>query len=435
VAASISCRGLREEFSWTRINYQWPRGRSGSPPADTISFAGNTNANQRTSPRTTPRSRPTRVRTSTASPSANDVPYIYQNNIPMGANVWNNKLFITVPRRRPGVPSTLNYVLVNGTQRQNVPLIPYPDWDTNTLGGSGTKLVSVYRVAVDSCDRLWFVDTGLIETPGDPQQVQPPALIIMDLTSNRVVQRHEFNSSLLRPATNLASVTVDISNDECNNAFGYIPDLGGFGLIVYSLRENRAWRVNHNYFFPEPTSGEFSIGGHEFQWNDGVFSVALSDVKSDGYKDVYFHSMAGFNLYRVSTRILKNDTVATRSYHGRDFEIVGNRGELSQTSSSDLHAPRGVLFLGLVNQNALGCWRIGSPLRDISIVQKDDRKMIYPSDVKIRGDNVIVLTNTMPVFLYGTLDYDTVNFRVWVEAVDTAVMGTKCASSKSGTKY
>jgi hypothetical protein len=192
VAASISCRGLREEFSWTRINYQWPRGRSGSPPADTISFAGNTNANQRTSPRTTPRSRPTRVRTSTASPSANDVPYIYrksvvfsvmiiffqigdklsrlgklpENNIPMGANVWNNKLFITVPRRRPGVPSTLNYVLVNGTQRQNVPLIPYPDWDTNTLGGSGTKLVSVYRVAVDSCDRLWFVDTGLIETPG-----------------------------------------------------------------------------------------------------------------------------------------------------------------------------------------------------------------------------------------------------------------------------
>jgi hypothetical protein len=136
---------------------------------------------------------------------------------------------------------------------------------------------------------------------------------------------------LLRPATNLASVTVDISNDECNNAFGYIPDLGGFGLIVYSLRENRAWRVNHNYFFPEPTSGEFSIGGHEFQWNDGVFSVALSDVKSDGYKDVYFHSMAGFNLYRVSTRIFKNDTVATRSYHGRDFEV----GAVSGGHASD----------------------------------------------------------------------------------------------------
>jgi hypothetical protein len=153
----------------------------------------------------------------------------------------------------------------------------------------------------------------------------------MDLTSNRVVQRHEFNSSLLRPATNLASVTVDISNSECNNAFGYIPDLGGFGLIVYSLRENRAWRVNHNYFFPEPTSGEFSIGGHEFQWNDGVFSVALSDVKSDGYKDVYFHSMAGFNLYRVSTRIFKNDTVATRSYHGRDFEV----GAVSGGHASD----------------------------------------------------------------------------------------------------
>ncbi|RZC31751.1 yellow-f [Asbolus verrucosus] len=362
--------------------------------------------------------------------------FITENNIPMGANVWNNKLFITIPRRRAGVPSTLNYVWANSTDKHSdVPLIPYPDWDTNILEGSrrnGQKFVSVYRVAVDPCDRLWFVDTGVIEIPGNPQSIQPTALVIMDLKTDRIIQRHVFNTSLLRPNTNLASVTVDVTKDNCNDAYAYIPDLGGFGLIVYSLRENKAWRVTHNYFYLEPLAGEFSIGGHDFQWNDGIFSIAISDVKSDGFRDAYFHSMAGFNLYRVSTRVLRDETLATRSFHGSDFQFVGNRGNLSQTSSSDLHASKGILFLGLVNQNALGCWNIRTPLSDISVVQKNDRTMIYPSDVKIRDDYVIVLTNTMPVFLYGTLDYNVINFRVWVEDVDRAVRETKCASGSRG---
>lgn len=86
----------------------------------------------------------------------------------MGANRWKDKLFITVPRRRDGIPSTLNYVPINSTERHNVPLTPYPDWETNILSGNGGQdhLVSVYRLGIDVCDRLWMVDTGLIEIPG-----------------------------------------------------------------------------------------------------------------------------------------------------------------------------------------------------------------------------------------------------------------------------
>ena len=36
--------------------------------------------------------------------------YIPQNNVPFGLEVWRDKVFVTVPRRNPGVPSTLNYV-------------------------------------------------------------------------------------------------------------------------------------------------------------------------------------------------------------------------------------------------------------------------------------------------------------------------------------
>lgn len=36
--------------------------------------------------------------------------YMQANNCPHGLEVWRDKLFITVPRWKAGVPSTLNYV-------------------------------------------------------------------------------------------------------------------------------------------------------------------------------------------------------------------------------------------------------------------------------------------------------------------------------------
>lgn len=78
--------------------------------------------------------------------------------------------------------------------------------------------------------------------------------------------------------------------------------------------------MNHNYFFLEPLAGEFFISGHRFQWNDGVFSVELTELKN-GYRDMYFHSMAGHNMYKVSTRVLRNEALATRSYKENDFKV------------------------------------------------------------------------------------------------------------------
>lgn len=89
----------------------------------------------------------------------------------MGATRYKNRLFITIPRRRPGIPSTLNYVDLDCPVRHNVPLKPYPSWEINALNAQrpsdptdvSTPFVSVYRTTVDACDRLWFVDMGMLE--------------------------------------------------------------------------------------------------------------------------------------------------------------------------------------------------------------------------------------------------------------------------------
>lgn len=109
------------------------------------------------------------------------------------------------------------------------------------------------------------------------------------------------------------------------------------------------------------------------------------------------------------------------------FQVIGDRGQNSQTAAADIHKPSGTMFFSLVNHNAIGCWNIRDPVKSISYVHRDDENMIYPSDVKIVNDRIYVLTNKMPVFIYGKLNYDEVNFRLWTNRVDAAIDGTLCA--------
>lgn len=39
--------------------------------------------------------------------------YIEENNMPNGMQIWNDKIFITIPRWKNGVPSNLNFFLKN----------------------------------------------------------------------------------------------------------------------------------------------------------------------------------------------------------------------------------------------------------------------------------------------------------------------------------
>lgn len=76
---------------------------------------------------------------------------------------------------------------------------------------------------------------------------------------------------------------MDVTKDTCDDAYAYIPDLGGYGVIVYSLKQDESWRIAHHYFHFEPLAGTYNVSGIEFQWTDGVFALALSEPREDGY--------------------------------------------------------------------------------------------------------------------------------------------------------
>lgn len=113
-------------------------------------------------------------------------------------------------------------------------------------------------------------------------------------------------------------------------------------MVVYSLKENASWRVGHNFFYFDPEDGDFNVAGIitlinfyngniikimiwkyeglNFQWSDGIFSIALGPVQRDGYRTAYFHAMASFKERAVNTRILRNQTLANANYH--DFKVI-----------------------------------------------------------------------------------------------------------------
>lgn len=80
----------------------------------------------------------------------------------------------------------------------------------------------------------------------------------------------------------LSFQVVDVDKNSCDNAFAYIPDLGAYSVVVYSLKQDDSWRIAHHYFHFDPLAGSYNVGGIEFHWTDGVFGLALSEPREDG---------------------------------------------------------------------------------------------------------------------------------------------------------
>lgn len=96
------------------------------------------------------------------------------------------------------------------------------------------RIISVYRPRVDSCNRLWFVDTGSLEYPNNTIQIQPPSIWIFDMSTDLLIRRFEIPSANVRnDGHGLASITIDIDDNACDDAFAYLPDLVNYRLHVY----------------------------------------------------------------------------------------------------------------------------------------------------------------------------------------------------------
>lgn len=99
------------------------------------------------------------------------------------------RIFITTPRFTTGIPVTLGYVVES---KIGSLLQPYPDYSWHsTHGHNCSGITSAFRVAIDACNYLWVLDSGVI---GDKQKC-PPQLLVFDLLMDTLIHRYKFPKS------------------------------------------------------------------------------------------------------------------------------------------------------------------------------------------------------------------------------------------------
>lgn len=357
--------------------------------------------------------------------------FVPENNLPLGLEVYGERIFVTVPRWKSGVAASLTYI--KQTDPMDSPkLNPYPNWEAHALPESpenGTaEIVSPFRIRADRCGRLWVLDTGVAEILGDKKVYSPSQLIIYDLHNDAVLRRYEIPSQQTKEASFFANIAVE--DYDCQDTYAYLGDLGAPALVVYSWKDNKSWMVTHHYFHIDPLAGDMTVSGINFHWTDGVFGLALSAPDKDGFSTLYFHPMTSTNEFSVSTKFLRNESLNDDNF--REFKYLGNRGPNAQSSVSFLDQNSGVLFYALVNLNAIACWRTTNPsytMQSQGRVYMSNITMVFPNDMKVDANaNLWVLSDKLPIFMYSKLNPEEVNFRILTAPVSEAIHGTACDS-------
>lgn len=127
------------------------------------------------------------------SPADDREYYNPESVVATGIAIDQHRLFVATPRLFSGVPATISAVSRKSVGDSPI-LQAYPDWSFHTAGHrayncSELGLVSVYRMKIDSCNRLWALDSGISRSLEDFEVTCPPKILVFDLNTDQVVRR------------------------------------------------------------------------------------------------------------------------------------------------------------------------------------------------------------------------------------------------------
>lgn len=333
--------------------------------------------------------------------------FVPENCLPLGLGRGGDRIFITLPRWKAGVPASLAWLPLpeEGSPTSSPPLIPYPNWAAHgdpEKPGDCSRLMSVYRLWVDECERLWVIDSGVVNATISINQVCPPKIVAFDLRTDRQLFSHELPPDQVKQDSLHSNIVVDVRDGRCSEAFAYVTDVWRYGVVVFSLASRRSWRTTHHLYLPTPELSDYRLHGVPFQWTDGVFGLSLSPVNEYADRLMFFHPMSSYAEFMVSTAVLRNETLWTVAFGAGSsaaFVAIGDRGRRGQSSTSGLDR-RGVQFFNLIHADAVGCWdttkpySVGAVGGGLDVVAMDNQTIVFPNDMKVDHEPRQVRLNT-----------------------------------------
>ncbi|XP_071448647.1 major royal jelly protein 1-like [Hetaerina americana] len=293
--------------------------------------------------------------------------FIPKNNIIISAKTWGDRMYITVPRWLPGVPSTLNWVPYNVSELStdgeplSPPLNPFPSWEMQEVGNC-SALQFVQSMEIDPLGRMWVLDVGRRNIfSGSPDNSCPPKLVLLDLQhDNRVLHTFTFPDDVVSHTNNFINdLVIDVSDGgEGYDWYAYISDPqtgqdNGGGIVVYHLGTDRAWRVSDwasmNYESGE--ASEVYIEGERSVLRMNVDGIGLSPL-AEGADKLFYAPLGSFNLYYLPTAILRNQSAESLDV----TRAVVDLGPRTSQGGGMAVDSTGALYLGLLGQESIARW-------------------------------------------------------------------------------
>ncbi|EEB18858.1 major royal jelly protein 4 precursor, putative [Pediculus humanus corporis] len=354
--------------------------------------------------------------------------FIPGNSLILDADYWQEDvIFVTLPRLRNGIPATLATVSSFIDYDESPKLLPFPDWtwhDEDNCEG----LVSVFRIKVDECGRLWIVDSGVTDALNTAKKICPPKIMVFDLHTNTLELKYVIPDNLLSSLSLLVTIAVD-NRRFCDDAFAYIADVGDFGVIVFDSRRHRSWKVKSNYFYPYPNYGSFNIAGTEFDLMDGVIGLALGPLNKYGLASVA-ESKVSTSFLRNESNFLSGDKKISKRFYTSD------NVRPSQSAAQDMSQNK-ILFFGLLSKNSIACWNSRMPYLPFNIITlaQNNETLQFSSGIKVIKKNgleeLLVTTSRFQKYLLNEIDNNDVNYRILSASVNDLVKNTLCEFGSS----
>uniref|UniRef100_A0A182QQT8 Bee-milk protein n=1 Tax=Anopheles farauti TaxID=69004 RepID=A0A182QQT8_9DIPT len=339
--------------------------------------------------------------------------YNPENVVATGMEVGYDRIFIATPRLFSGVPATVSSI-PRGTNGDSPVLQAYPDWThhraaTKEYNCSDIGLVSVYRLRIDSCNRLWALDAGVSRSLEDFEVTCPPKILVYDLHTDQVVRRIDFPPEVVRRESLYTNIIVDETSsrpeNNCDDVFVYITDTVAPGIVVYDSGKDLTWRVSHPAMYPDPDFAESSILEHRFTLMDGIVGLAF-DMEAG---IVYFQPLATDRIFSVTTAALRAGPLP----FGKELpvKLVGRKS--SQGIGLGVSPRGGTIFYAPLSETAVASWNPRT--NEHQILVQDQEKIQFAADLRTPdrdGTALYILTSKFHRFFLKNLDANEFNTRI-----------------------
>ncbi|GIQ87360.1 major royal jelly protein/protein yellow [Kipferlia bialata] len=329
---------------------------------------------------------------------------------------FGDTIYVSVPRWKPGVPSTLNTLVTDSVTGETV-LRPFPSWEWNTIGDYTDGPVAD---GFDAEDRLWSV-LGAVK------------LVVFDRDGSKVtdIEGHDPNRVFTDAEAPLsASFLNDLAIDTVNGVV-YIAD-SGIPALEDEAQVNRGALLVYNYW----TGDVYRLlDGSDYTTPDMDMALTIRGVTLYMLTGCDGIALTGDGEYLVFTALTSRqlNIVPTDAIWDKPGSVVPSRiVSVPMASAADgLHTDTAAgLYLTAIELDSIlhlgdvgAVYRAmltgatgGTPLTAMSLYTTllTDHNSVWPDTISMAGRYMYHTTNNLDQYNADALDYSegSVNYRI-----------------------